>query len=148
MRRASRLLLVVLAAAVATAALLPADRLHSAPSEPALRVDGASAACTDAQARVLDGVRPYCSVARAAALVAPGDTVRIAPARYAGTVRPVRGGTADAPIRFVADGAGVVLDAAGAANAIRLIGTGDVRFEGLEVTRGLNQGVWVEASDR
>jgi hypothetical protein len=80
--------------------------------------------------------------------VLAGDTVGIAPGRYAGTVRPAHGGTPDAPVRFVADAPGVVLDGAGAANTVRLIGTSDVRFENLEITGGLNQGVRVAASDR
>jgi hypothetical protein len=67
--------------------------------------------------------------------VLAGDTVGIAPGRYAGTVRPAHGGTPDAPVRFVADAPGVVLDGAGAANTVRLIGTSDVRFENLEITR-------------
>ena len=151
MRRVSRLLVGLVVATLATVALLPGGRPHSAPVEPAepvLRVDGSNPACSDAQRRVLDAAHPYCTVARAASLVAPGDTVDIAPGRYAGTVRPARGGTPAAPIRFVAAAPGVVLDAAGAPNAIRLIGAGDVRFEGVEVTGGANQGVWVEASDR
>ena len=148
MRRLSRLLVLIVVTTMLVAALQPTEELRSATPEPALWVDGASPACTDAQARVLDAVRPYCTVARAASLVAPGDTVRIAPGRYAGVVRPVRGGTPDQPIRFVADAPGVVLDGAGAANTVRLIGTGDVRFEGLEITGGLNQGVWIDAADR
>ena len=148
MPRAVRSPLAVPATIATIAALLPGGDLQIADPPPALWVDGASPACSDVQARVLDPAHPYCTVARAATQVVAGDTVHIAPGRYPGTVRPAHGGTPDAPVRFVADGPGVVLDGVGAANTIRLIGTGDVRFEGLEVTGGLNQGVWVEASDR
>jgi parallel beta helix pectate lyase-like protein len=148
MPRAVRSPFAVPATIATIAALLPGGDLQTADPAPALWVDGASPACSDTQARVLDPARPYCTVARAASQVVAGDTVHIAPGRYAGTVRPAHGGTPDAPVRFVADAPGVVLDGAGAANTIRLIATGDVRFEGLEVTGGLNQGVWVEASDR
>lgn len=148
MRRASRLLVLLVVATMLVLALRPPGRVRSATAEPALWVDGANAACSDAQARVLDPTRPYCTVARAAAVVAAGDTVRIEPGRYAGVVRPAQGGTPLGPVRFVADAPGVVLDAAGAANAVRLIGTGDVRVEGLEITGGANQGVWIEAADR
>ncbi len=148
MCRASRLLLALVVATMLVAALLPVEGLRSAPPDPALWVDAASAACSDVQARVLDPAHPYCSVARAASLVAPGDTVRIAAGRYVGSVRPAHGGTPDAPVRFVADTPGVVLDGGGAANTVRLIGAGDVRFESMEITGGLNQGVWIEASDR
>ncbi|MEA2229485.1 MAG: hypothetical protein QOF04_3115 [Solirubrobacteraceae bacterium] len=110
-------------------------------------VDAGHPACSDAQER---GGRdaPFCSVQRAAAVAVPGDTVHIAPGRYRGTVRLARGGTPDAPIRLVADAPGVVLDAAGAANAVKLVGTGDVHLVGVRVTGGVNQGVWVEGADR
>jgi parallel beta helix pectate lyase-like protein len=148
MRRVSRLLVLLVVTTMLVLAVRPAGRVHSATLEPALWVDGANPACRDTQARVLDPARPYCTVARAAALVLTGDTVRIAPGRYAGVVRPAQGGTPLTPVRFVADAPGVVLDGAGAANTVRLIGTGDVRFEGLDITGGANQGVWVEAADR
>src|SRR6185436_7831681 len=131
MPRAVRSPFAVPATLAAIAALLPGGDLQVVNPTAALWVDGASPACSDAQARVLDPAHPYCSVARAASQVVAGDTVHIAPGQYLGAVRP-----------------GVVLDGAGAANTIRLIATSDVRFEGLEVTGGLNQGVWVEASDR
>jgi hypothetical protein len=113
-----------------------------------LWVDAGHPACTDAQDRAGTRERPFCSVQRAAAKARPGDTVHIAPGRYRGTLRPARGGTADAPVRFVADGPGVILDADGAPNAVRLIGTGDVHLVGVRVTGGVNQGVWVENADR
>jgi hypothetical protein len=122
-------------AASATAAAMPAG----------LWVDAANPACSDAQDRAPDALMPFCSVTRAAVVAQPGDTVHIAPGRYRGVVRPGRGGAPDAPIRFVADGPGVVLDAGGAANAVLLRGTGDVQFEGMEITGGVNHGVWVEA---
>jgi hypothetical protein len=149
MPRAPRPLLPPLAVVLAVGGtLLSGGRLRSAPVETALWIDGSNPACSDLQTRALDPARPYCSVARAASQAVAGDTVHVAPGRYVGTVPPPRGGTPDAPIRFVADGADTILDAAGAAQAIKLIGTGDVRFEGLEVTGGVNQGVWVDAADR
>jgi hypothetical protein len=149
MPRAPRPLLLPLAAVFAIAGtLLSGGPLRSATVETALWVDGSNPACSDLQTRALDPAQPYCSVARAASQAVAGDTVHIAPGRYVGTVRPAHGGTPDAPIRFVADGPDTVLDAAGAANAIKLIGTGDVRFEGLEFTGSVNQGVWIDAADR
>ncbi|MEA2320412.1 MAG: hypothetical protein QOD81_262 [Solirubrobacteraceae bacterium] len=112
-----------------------------------LWVDGGHPRCSDAQERGDPGA-PFCSLQRAAARAVPGDTVHIAPGRYRGTVRPARGGAPGAPIRFVADAPGVVLDAAGAPNAVKLVGTGDVHLVGVRVTGGLNQGVWVERADR
>jgi hypothetical protein len=148
MRRPARRLFAVPASFATLAALVPGGDVALPDRAPALWVDATSPACSDTQARVLDPAHPYCSVARAASQVVEGDTVRVAPGRYPGTVRPARGGTPDAPVRFVADGPGVVLDAAGAANAIKLIATGDVQFTGFEVTGAVNQGVWVERSDR
>jgi hypothetical protein len=148
MRRTARSLLALPASFVTLAALIPGGDVAVPDPAPALWVDATSPACSDTQARVLDPAHPYCSVARAASQVVAGDTVRVAPGRYAGIVRPAHAGTPTAPIRFVADGAGAVLDAAGAANAIKLIATGDVQFTGFEVTGAVNQGVWVEASDR
>jgi parallel beta helix pectate lyase-like protein len=147
MRRVPRSLFALPASFATLAALVPGSDVVLPDPPPALWVDASSPACSDTQGRVLDPAHPYCSVARAASQVVAGDTVRVAPGRYAGTVRPAHGGTPDAPIRFVAD-AGAVLDAAGAANAIKLISTGEVQFTGFEVTGAVNQGVWVEASDR
>jgi hypothetical protein len=147
MRRVHRSLFALPASFATIAALLPGGDTVLSDPPPALWVDAASPACSDAQARVLDPSHPYCSVSRAASQVVAGDTVHVAPGRYVGTVRPAHGGTPAAAIRFVADD-GAVLDAAGAPNAIRLISTGDVQFTGFEVTGAVNQGVWVEASDR
>src|SRR5262245_10275017 len=133
MRRTARSLFALPASFVTLAALIPGGDVALPDPAPALWVDATSPACSDTQARVLDPTHPYCSVARAASQVVAGDTVRVAPARYVGTVRPAHAGTPDAPIRFVADGPGAVLDAAGAANAIKLIATGDVQFTGFEV---------------
>jgi hypothetical protein len=41
-----------------------------------------------------------------------------------------------------------VLDAGGAANAVRVIGVDDWRFEDVELTGGVNQGAWVESARR
>ena len=114
MRRPARSLLAVPASFATLAALVPGGDVALPDPAPALWVDATSPACSDTQGRVLDPSHPYCSVARAATQVLAGDTVRVAPGRYPGTVRPAHGGTPDAPVRFVADGPGVVLDAAGA----------------------------------
>jgi hypothetical protein len=118
------------------------------PPEPRLYVDAAAARCDDAQARADAPSRPFCTLTRAAQVAQPGDEVLISPGRYTGTLRPARGGRPEAPIRFTAAEPGVVLDAAGAANAVRLIRTDDVVLRGMEVTGGANQGVWVEDSAR
>jgi len=123
-----------------------------APAAPAadLWVDGGSTACSDARtaAQVVTRATPWCSLAPAAAQARASDVVRIAAAVYRGTLRPLNSGTSSAPIRFAAVEPGVVLDAAGAANAVKLIGVSDVALEGMTVRGGASQGVWVESAPR
>jgi hypothetical protein len=107
-------------------------------------VDGGRAACSDAGPGT--STAPWCSLAPAAGAAQPGDDVRVAPGVYRGTFRPVGSGTPERPIRVIADGPGVVLDAAGAANAVKLIGVGAWRFEGIEITGAVNQGVWADST--
>lgn len=131
---------VLLAAALAAAA---ADV-----PEPRLYVNRADSACDDSQARAESSSQPFCTVVRAAQVAQPGDEVLISPGRYTGVLRPARSGTDGAPIRFVATEAGVILDAGGGANAVRLIRTDDIELRGMQITGGVNQGVWVEDSAR
>jgi len=91
MRRPARSLLAVPASFATLAALVPGGDVALPDPAPALWVDATSPACSDTQGRVLDPSHPYCSVARAASQVVAGDTVRVAPGRYPGTVRPAHG---------------------------------------------------------
>src|SRR5687767_1504244 len=81
-----------------------------------LWVDGRSAACSDSYSRLqaVSSETPWCSVVRAAAAASAGDTVRIRPARYVGSVRPASG------TAFVAAADGVTIDAAGTSAAVKL----------------------------
>jgi parallel beta helix pectate lyase-like protein len=137
----ARLLLV--AALTAAGAAVPARAAD-------LWVAGASPACSDARsaAQAASPATPLCTVARAAGVVHAGDVVRVRAGVYRGTVRPIGSGTVTAPIRFVAAEPGVVLDAAGAANAIKLIGVSDLVFDGFEVRGGAAQGIWADATAR
>jgi hypothetical protein len=108
-----------------------------------LRVDGGSASCSD----VAGSAQPLCTISRAAALAKPGDVVLIDRGRYVESVRPAASGTASAPIRYVAAEPGVVIDAAGAATALKLIGVSHLSFAGLTVTGALSQGVWMDGAD-
>jgi hypothetical protein len=113
-------------------------------------VDVGNATCSDARtpAQVTSVTTPWCTLAPAGAQARAGDSVRILAGVYRGTVRPLNSGTTSAPIRFVAAEPGVVLDAAGAANAVKLIGVSDVAFDGMTIRGGLAQGVWIEAATR
>jgi hypothetical protein len=111
-----------------------------------LWVDGGDPSCSDARsaAQVASPATPWCSVSHAASVAQAGDAVRVRAGVYRGTVRPASSGSATAPIRFLAAEPGVVLEAGGAANAIKLIGVSDVDFDGFEVRGGASQGVWVQ----
>jgi hypothetical protein len=63
MRRLCRLLPAAIVVTVLVGALVPDDGVRSATPEPALWVDRANPECSDAQARVLDPIHPYCTVA-------------------------------------------------------------------------------------
>lgn len=63
--------------------------------------------------------KPLRTIQRAADLVNPGDTVRIAPGVYFETVELARGGTAAQPITFLADGKPGCVILTGAEQAIR-----------------------------
>jgi hypothetical protein len=76
----------------------------------------------------------------------PGDELRLAPGVYSGTFRPTVSGTAERPIRLYASAPGVVLDAAGAANAVKLIAVSSWRLEGIRITGGVNQGAWLDST--
>ena len=85
-------------------------------------------------------------LAAAGTQAVPGDEVRIAPGVYKGTFRPTISGTVALPIRLVATAPGVVLDAAGAANAVKLISVSSWRLEGITITGGVNQGAWLDST--
>jgi len=110
-----------------------------------LWVDGAAADCSDAYSRdqAISETTPWCSVVRAAAAATAGDTVRIRPGRYVGTVRPASSGTESGPVRYVAVDGGVTIDADGATAAVKIVSVDDVVFEGITVTGATTQGIWV-----
>lgn len=112
-----------------------------------LRVDAAQAGCSDSRPATQNtATTPWCTLAPAAGQTQAGDVVRVAPGVYRGTFRPLTSGTATRPIRVVADGPGVVLDGAGAANALKLIAVSGWSFEGVTITGGVNQGVWADST--
>lgn len=58
------------------------------------------------------GALPFATIQRGADAAQPGDRVRVRPGVYRENVVPPRGGSPAAPIRFIAEGAGVVLEGA------------------------------------
>lgn len=113
-------------------------------------VDGASATCSDARSadEVTTPERAWCTLGRATTVAGAGDTVRVLAATYRETVRFDRSGTAVAPIRLVAAQPGVVVDAGGAAQGLKLMDVSDVEIAGLRVTGGTAQGIWVQGGAR
>lgn len=128
---------------LAGSALSP--RPSGADGSASLWVDGSNAACSDGYSRdqAASPDSPWCSIARAAAAAQSGDTVRIKPGRYVGSVRPAASGTV-----FVAEGDGVVVDAAGASAAVKLASVSDVTLRGLTVTGAAAQGIWASGVQR
>jgi hypothetical protein len=90
----------------------------------------------------------WCTLGRAAKLATAGDTVHVLAADYRETVRFYTSGTQAAPIRIVAAEPGVVVDAAGAGQALKLMDVSDVEISGLRVTGAIAQGVWVQGGAR
>ena len=110
-----------------------------------LWVDQASPTCSDTLARDQVGAAtPWCTLAVAATAARAGDTVHVLPGRYLGTVRPAASGTADARIRYVADGSGVTVDGNGASVGLKLIGVSWLTFDGMTITGAASQGVYLD----
>ncbi len=131
-------------------ALLVALSIATVVSSPAsaadLWVGGGRAGCSDAllRSQVSTPAQTWCTLGRAASQAGPGDTVHALAATYRETVRFDRSGTPAAPIRFLAAEPGVVVDAAGAAQALKIMDVSDLEVSGLTVTGGAGQGVWVQ----
>ncbi|MFJ6623262.1 PKD domain-containing protein [Kitasatospora sp. NPDC091335] len=98
-----RLRPAVAATAAALAAVLgmPPPAAFAADPATVLYVAGKSASCSDSGQG--GQAAPFCTIAAAAAVVLPGQTVRIAPGSYPEQVDVRRSGTPGHPIRFVGD---------------------------------------------
>ena len=79
--------------------------------------------------------RPWRTIGYAAGQVRPGFTVHVAPGRYRGPLTLARGGTAEAPVRFVSDRRWRARISAESAESIAIVEiVGDhVAFEGFEL---------------
>lgn len=125
-----------------------AEVASAAPAD--LWVDGGSTVCSDSSTRdqASSAQTPWCSIVRAAVAAQAGDTVHIAPGVYVGAVRPAASGTVDAPIRYLATGPGVTVDAGGASAAVKLVSVTDIVFDGIAVTGATVQGIWTSGARR
>jgi hypothetical protein len=87
----------------------------------------------------------YLTIAGAAAVVQPGDTVLIQPGTYAGGVTVDTSGTASAPIMFKAKSAGVVIEGSGAErDAFFITGADYIVVEGLTIQHATRAGVRID----
>lgn len=128
--------------------LASAGIASAAPSD--LWVDGGDPTCSDSFTRdqASSAQTPWCSIVRAAAAAQAGDTVRIEPAVYVGAIRPAASGTVDGPVRYLATGPGVTVDAGGASAAIKLVSVTDIVLDGIVVTGAAVQGIWASSAQR
>jgi hypothetical protein len=88
-----------------------------------------------------------CTITAAEQVALPGDTVSVA----AGTYPPVRitaSGTETAPIIVSAVAGSVLIDAGTSAHGLGIIGIHDVQLNGVDVSGGSAQALWIDASQR
>jgi hypothetical protein len=142
LRRAGPLVLLLLALA---GVLAPGSRRAVGQLGTHLWVDGGSPVCSDgySRRRATSTATPWCSIVRAAAEATPGDTVRIRPWSYRGSLRLVASNTT-----YIAEGDGVIVDAAGEPAAIKLHALADVTVDGIAVTGAAVQGIWASGVQR
>lgn len=116
--------------AVIAGVVLPVPATAAAPG--ALLVDGtAKEICSDQGTGTPD--RPYCTLAAAAAVAQPGQTVEVRSLAMAETLQPIRSGTADQPIRFVAVNSGNDNWSRPAISAVTIAGLHDVTVAGFAI---------------
>jgi hypothetical protein len=144
LRRSIRLSAGLFALAVGlVAGAPPATAAGDAPRE--LWVDQATGNCSDTSSREqVSRVHPWCTLQTAARKVRPGDTVKVMPGLYEGTVQPTTSGSSSDPIRFLAPSGGVTIDAGGGTVGLKVIGVSWLSFQGFAVTGAAAQGVYVD----
>ncbi|MFI7430209.1 PKD domain-containing protein [Micromonospora sp. NPDC049836] len=132
MRRTS--LAALTAAAVTGGLLLPTTAARA--DEPTVRyVRQFSTACSDTGPGTL--AQPFCSIAPAAAIVGPGQTVEVGPGTYRERVAVTRSGTPDQPIVFRSDSTNSNALLTGPAAGITIDGQHDImiqRFHTVDVS--------------
>lgn len=109
-RRIAPLAVGASALALVAGSGLLAEPASAGTETPAVLYVGQTPTCSD-RGPGTDPAAPFCSIVSAAAVVEPGQTVRIADGQYPGIVRITRSGTPDKPIRFEGYGYGTALNA-------------------------------------
>ena len=127
------------------AAVLSALALAGASGAPVLPVSTA-AGCTAAPTRAALVAGAWsCTITAAEAVALPGDEVAVAPGAYPPT-RISASGAAGAPIVVTAAPGPVTIDAGTGSHALNLTGVHDVEIDGLALSGGTAQTVWVDAA--
>jgi hypothetical protein len=87
---------------------------------------------------------PFCTIAKAASVVQPGETVVVEPGTYKSSVTISAQGTQQEPITFDAIG-GALIEGPSGVPAVTISGARDVKFDGFSVL-GAEQGFYVTGS--
>ncbi|MGI6082403.1 MAG: right-handed parallel beta-helix repeat-containing protein [Limnochordia bacterium] len=97
----------------------------------------------DAAAGTIDA--PWGSLAHASSTAIPGDTIRFLPGEYEGVLRPIRGGTSEAPIVFQSwpRRSAVLLGQSYSDHAVNLSRVEYVHVEGFTIRPRSDQGRWL-----
>src|SRR5581483_264080 len=126
-RRARSRILAAFSIALAAAAVAAPGA--EAVGGPVLYVDGSSASCTDGGTGTQ--AAPFCTIGAAAAVVAAGQTVQVAPGVYRESVTVRSSGTSSAPIVFAAAPGATVT---GGAHGFAVSGRSWVTINGFDIT--------------
>jgi hypothetical protein len=125
------------------AAVLSALALAGASGAPVLPVSTA-AGCTAAPTRAALVAGAWsCSITAAEAVALPGDEVAVAPGAYPPTRISASGATGARIVVTAAPGP-VTIDAGAGSHALNLTGVHDVEIDGLALTGGTAQTVWID----
>lgn len=139
-RRATLGALVCLAVCTGTAFAVPALA-----GDAILYVDKGAASCSDSGPG--SASRPFCTLAKSAAVAKPGTTVLVRGGTYTEQLTPKVSGIAGSPVTFqAAPGENVVLQGAGA-YGVYVSGRSYVSIRGFNVTGTVDIGIYVKGSD-
>jgi parallel beta-helix repeat protein len=104
-------------------------------------VDNTNAACNDTGPNAGTSGQPFCTIAAAAKVAQPGDTVQVSAGTYAGTaVNPTNSGTAGSPITFAAN-PGVTIS--GGTRSFALSNRNYITIRGFTITGTSSYGIYV-----
>ena len=110
-----------------------------------LFVNQAAANCSDSGTGTSS--QPYCTIKRAAAVAAAGQTVLVSSGTYGGDVAVAKSGTSSAPIVFQ-NAPGATVTVTGGTNGFKVAGKSWITIKGFTVNRSTSVGVFVSTASR